>query len=294
MKVLRYGLLGALLLTACGQRVLEPDEPIVCDNCDGWNEAQKPFRIHGNTWYVGTKGLSSLLIETDNGLILLDGGLPQSSALIDANIQNLGFDTREVKAILVSHAHYDHAGGVAALQKLSGATVFANQASRETLSSGQLQANDPQYVADSDEGSFPAVQQLVAVGDGEVVTVGSVDVKAVHTPGHTPGGTTWTWQSCAMNVCYDVVYADSLTAVSAQGFKFSESGAGDELVASAGKIADLDCDILLSPHPFFFGMEDKLERLDEGNPFINNVGCLMYSESLLRWVERRLEAERAN
>ena len=294
MRVLRYGLLGALLLTACGQRVLEPDEPIVCDNCDSWNEAQKPFRIHGNTWYVGTKGLSSLLIETDDGLILLDGGLPQSSALIDANIQNLGFDTRDVKAILVSHAHYDHAGGVAALQRLTGATVFANQASRETLSTGQLQANDPQYVADSDEGSFPAVQQLVAVGDGEVVTVGSVDVKAVHTPGHTPGGTTWTWQSCAMNVCYDVVYADSLTAVSAQGFKFSESGAGDELVASAGKIADLDCDILLSPHPFFFGMEDKLERLDEGNPFINNVGCLMYSESLLRWIERRLEAERAN
>ncbi len=130
------------------------------------------------------------------------------------------------------------------------------------------------------------------MGDGEVVTIGSVDVRAVYTPGHTPGSTTWTWQSCALNVCYDVVYADSMTAVSAVGFKFTVSGAADQLVASAGVIADLDCDILLSPHPFFFGLADKLERIDQGNPFVSKVGCLMYAESSLQWLEQRLEAER--
>ncbi|MGB5626125.1 MAG: hypothetical protein WBM61_10365, partial [Woeseiaceae bacterium] len=88
----------ALLLSACGQKALEPDEPITCDRCDNWNEPQDPFRIHGNTWYVGTAGLSSILIESDAGLILIDGALPQSAALIDANIRNLGFDTRDVKA----------------------------------------------------------------------------------------------------------------------------------------------------------------------------------------------------
>ena len=93
-------------------------------------------------------------------------------------------------------------------------------------------------------------------------------------------------------MCYDVVYADSMTAVSAQGFKFTESGTADELVASAGIIADLDCDILLSPHPFFFGMQDKLERLDQGNPFVNNVGCLVYADTSLQWLEQRLQAER--
>ena len=284
----------AMLLSACGQKVFEADESITCDQCDNWNEPQDPFRIHGNTWYVGTAGLSSILIETDDGLILIDGGLSQSAALIDANIRNLGRDTRDVKAILVSHAHYDHVGGVAALQRFSSATVFTSLPGLEPLTTGRLTEDDPQYIADSDQGSFPAVRDVVAVGDGEVVTVGSVDVKAVHTAGHTPGSTTWTWQSCALNTCYDVVYADSMSAVSAEGFEFTSSGVADTLMTSAGKIADLDCDILLSPHPFFFGMQDKLERLDQGNPFVNNVGCLLYADSSLEWLEQRLEAERSH
>jgi len=295
MRTLGHCFIGiALLLSACGQKALEPDEPITCDQCDNWNEPQDPFRIHGNTWYVGTAGLSSILIETDDGLILIDGGLPQSAALIDANIRDLSFDTRDIKAVLVSHAHFDHVGGVAALQRFSGASVFTSVAGRETLTTGRLAQDDPQYIADSDEGSFPAVREALAVGDGEIVTIGSVDVKAVYTSGHTPGGTTWTWQSCALNTCYNIVYADSMSAVSAEGFEFTSSGVADKLVASAGKIADLDCDILLSPHPFFFGMQDKLERLDKGNPFVNNVGCLMYAESSLQWLERRLEAERSH
>jgi len=292
MKICLCGMLVvALLVSACGQRQLEPDEAIECDRCDSWNEPQDPFRVHGNTWYVGTKGLSSILIETAEGLILIDGGLPQSAVLIDANVRDLGFDPYEVKAILVSHAHYDHVGGIAALQRLTGANVYANQAAIQTLTAGALNEDDPQYVADSDQGSFPPVRQVVVVDNGGVVTVGSIDIQAVYTPGHTPGSTTWTWQSCALNTCYDIVYADSLTAVSAQGFKFTSSGVGDEIAASAGKVADLDCDILLTPHPFFFGMDEKLERAGQGNPFINNVGCLMYAESSLQWLEQRLQAE---
>lgn len=295
MNIVRFGVfVVVLLVSACGPRQLEPDEAIECDQCDNWNQPQDPFRVHGNTWYVGTKGLSSILIESDEGLILIDGGLPQSAALIEANIRNLGFDAHDVKAILVSHAHYDHVGGLAALQRLTGANVYASQAALRPLTTGRLVEDDPQYVADSDEGSFPPVRQVVAVDDGEVVTVGSIDVRAVHTPGHTRGSTTWTWQSCALNTCYDVVYADSLTAVSVQGFKFTSSGVGDEIAASAGKVGDLDCDILLTPHPFFFGMDEKLERIDQGNPFVNNVGCLLYAESSLQWLEQRLQAERSH
>lgn len=290
MKIV-FGACTLLLLQACGQRVLESDDAIECDNCDSWNEAIDPFRIHGNTWFVGTDGLSSILIETDDGLILIDGGLPQSAALIDANIRSLGFNTTDIKAILVSHTHYDHVGGIAALQRLSRANVFTNEAGKVPLSTGALAADDPQYVAGNDSNSFPAARQVVAIRNGELVSVGSVDVKAVHTPGHTPGGTTWTWESCAMNTCYDVVYADSLSAVSAEGFEFGLSGAGQDIVASAGVIGDLDCDIFLSPHPFFFGMYDKLERRDEGNPFVNTVGCLVYADSALVRLEQRLEAE---
>ena len=279
-------------LAACGPRVLEPDAPHACERCDEWNEPHEPFRVHGNTWYVGTDGLSAFVIETDDGLILLDGGLPQSAALIDANIRALGFDPLNIKAILVSHAHFDHAGGVAALQRLSGANVFTSEAGEPTLSSGRLGEDDPQFIAASDVRSFPPISRVVAIGDGEFVSVGSVNVRAHHTPGHTTGSVTWTWESCALNTCLDVVYADSLTAVSAEGFSFSQSGAADRMVESAGKIADLSCDILLSPHPFFFGMYDKLERRDEGNPFVNSLACTFYAETALGWLERRLEAER--
>lgn len=295
MNQLRVMLLSLVLFTsACGPEQLEPDAPFICDQCESWNRPQDPFRVHGNTWYVGTYGLSSILIETDAGLILIDGGLPQSAALIDANIRALGFDTRDVVAILVSHAHFDHVGGVAALQRLSGAQVFTSMAGSEALSRGSLSEDDPQYVPDSDDSKFPAVRRVATVADGELVSVGSVDIKAVYTPGHTPGGVTWTWQSCALNTCYDIVYADSMSAVSAVGFQFTSSGVADTLVASAGIVGDLDCDIFMSPHPFFFGMHDKLERRAEGNPFVNGLGCLLYAENSLQWLERRLEAERSH
>lgn len=280
-----------LLLAACGPRALEPDAPYDCERCADWSKPQDPFRVHGNTWYVGTEGLASIIIDTGEGLILVDGGLPQSAPLIDANIRELGLDPLDIRAILVSHAHYDHAGGVNALQRLSRATVHTSESGVATLINGRLEDDDPQFVASSNLGSFPAVRNVVAVSDGESLSVGNVTVTAVYTPGHTSNGVTWTWESCALGTCYTVVYADSLTAVSARGFSFGASGAAMTMVESAGKIADLDCDILLSPHPFFFGMYDKLERLDQGNPFVNELACTFYAEEALGWLEQRLDAE---
>ncbi len=292
MKRLPGILLALALLAACGPRELQPDPAAECERCDGWNEPRDPFRIHGNTWYVGTDGLSSILIETDDGLVLVDGGLPQSAALIVASIRELGFDPLAIRAIFVSHPHFDHAGGVNALQRMTRAAVYTSAAGVATLKSGRLQAGDPQYVADSAADSFPPVDKVTAVADGETVTVGSVAVRAVYTPGHTAGGVTWTWESCALGSCYHVVYADSLTSVSAPGFSYATSGAAAALTESAGRIAELDCDILLSPHPFFFGLHDKLERIGDGNPFINSFACTLYAEEMLGWLEQRLEAER--
>jgi len=281
----------SVFLAACGPRELEPDVPYECDRCEDWNKPRKPFRLHGNTWYVGTDGLSSILIETDQGLILADGGLAQSAEQIIANIRELGFNPLDIEAILVSHAHFDHAGGVAALQRMTRANVFTGTAGLATLGSGRIAEDDPQYVVGSDAGSFPAISNVMAVSDGEFVSIGSMDVRAVYTPGHTDSSVTWTWESCAMNSCYSVVYADSLTAVSAPGYSYGTSGSADRMIESAGRIADLDCDILLSPHPFFFGMHDKLERRDEGNPFVSKFGCVFYAETALDWLEQRLDAE---
>lgn len=282
----------AIVLAACGPRQLEPDAAIACDRCADWNTPRAPFRIHGNTWYVGTDGLSSILVDAQDGLVLVDGGLPQSAPLIVDNVRALGFEPRDIRAILVSHAHFDHAGGVNALQRLTGADVFSSEAAVATLVTGRLQEGDPQFVAGTDEGSFPPVADVAAVGDGESINIGELELRAVYTPGHTAGSVTWTWQSCALNVCYDIVYADSLTAVSAPGYSFAASGTAQQMVESAGIIADLECDILLSPHPFFFGMHDKLERIDDGNPFIGEFGCVFYAETALDWLEQRLAAER--
>jgi len=279
-------------MAACGPRELEPDAAFECANCERWNLPQDPFRVYGNTWYVGTAGLTSLLIETDEGLILIDGALPQSASMIDANIRKLGFDPLNIEAILLSHAHYDHAGGINALQRLSGAAVYSSQEGAKVLRSGMLQEDDPQFLYGPEASSFPAAREVTALASDELLSVGGVDVRAVHTPGHTPGGVTWTWESCALGTCYDIVYADSLTAVSAEGYRFSDGPAANQMIESAGAISELDCDILLSPHPFFFGMQDKLEKRDEGNPFVNNVACMIYAETALGWLEQRLASER--
>ena len=285
-------LVTVMLLAACGPKVLEPDAAFECSNCERWNLPQEPFRLYGNTWYVGTAGLSSILIETAEGLILIDGGLPQSAAQIDASVRQLGFDAMNISAILLSHAHYDHAGGIAALQRLSGAVVYTSDAGRAVLESGELQSDDPQFGRTTSGSEVPVVRNVRSIGDREILSVGGVDVLAVHTPGHSPGGTSWSWESCALDTCYDIVYADSLNAVSADGYRFSAGPAANQLIESAGALSDLDCDILLSPHPFFFGLQDKLERIDDGNPFVNNVACMIYAESALDWLEQRLDSER--
>ena len=291
MSRLSFIIILASLFVACGPKVLEPDAAFECSNCERWNTPQDPFRVYGNTWYVGTAGLSSILIETADGLILIDGGLPQSAALIDASIRKLGFDPLQISAILLSHAHFDHAGGIAALQRLSGATVYTSDAGQLVLESGELQADDPQYMKGATDSGVPAVSNVVSIGDREKVTIGGVDVMAVYTPGHTPGGMSWSWESCALETCYNVVYADSMTAVSADGYRFSDGPAVNQLIESADVLSNLDCDILLSPHPFFFGMQDKLEKIDDGNPFINNVACMIYAETALDWLQQRLQSE---
>ena len=149
MTRLLPGAVILILLAACGPRELEPDDAYDCARCAEWNEPHDPFRVYGNTWYVGTDGLSSILVQTSDGLLLFDGGLTQSASLIVANIRTLGFDPLDIQAIFVSHAHYDHVGGVNALQRMTRARVFTSESGVEPLATGRLLPDDPQYRADS-------------------------------------------------------------------------------------------------------------------------------------------------
>ena len=176
--------------------MLRPDPPMTCTNCEEWNTPRAPFKVFGNTYFVGSQGLSSLLIVTDAGLVLIDVALPQSAPLIDANIRTLGFRTTDVKYILSSHAHFDHVGGMRSMQRFTRATVLASRETARALGLGHPVPEDPQFEADASQ-NFPGFTDGVrAVKDGEVTRLGATAITAHYTPGHTPGATTWTWQSC--------------------------------------------------------------------------------------------------
>lgn len=259
---------------------LQPDPPMVCNDCDEWNAAKDPAPVFGNTYSVGTKGLGSILVTSKTGHILLDGGLTQSAPLIDRHIRRSGFRTEDVKFILNSHAHYDHAGGIHALQSLSGATVVASAAGAKALERGEPTDDDPQFAFGARINRFPAVKNVRAVKDGEVVRVGDIEVTAHLTPGHTPGSTTWTWRSCEAKTCKDIVYADSLNAVAAPDFRFTGDATHpsriEDFRKSIATVRALPCDVLLTVHPVF------------------NVGktCQTYADEALKRLEERIAEEK--
>lgn len=261
-----------------------------------WTQPQKPFRIFGNTYYVGTRGLSAILITSPDGLVLIDGTLPQNAAQIEGNIRALGFRLDQVKLILNSHAHVDHAGAIAAIARDSGARVAASEQGAKELMLGGKYPQDPQY---GEIPAFDAVPRVEAMADGGVEQVGSIAITAHYTPGHTPGSTTWTWQSCEGSRCLHMVYADSLSAIAADGFRFSDPAHPERVrnfLHGIDVIAALPCDLLMTPHP---GQSDFLERVashDAGttpDPLFDTGACRAYAAAGKQRLEARLAREKA-
>jgi metallo-beta-lactamase class B len=269
-RICRYCLCWAVLLTtvALGQSTT------TCSSCAEWNRPQTSFQIFGNTYYVGTRGLSSILITSDAGSVLIDGDLPESAGQIAANIRSLGFRIEDVKIIVNSHVHFDHAGGIRELQRLSGARVYASPWSAEVMRTGAVAHDDPQYSVIS---PISPVKNVTALHDGETLKLGRISLTAHLTPGHTPGGTSWTWQSCEADICYEMVYADSLTPVSAPGFHFTEHA---QLVHGFEKsfafLETTPCDILITPHPEASELWDRIEGHRRGikpDPLVDQGAC---------------------
>jgi metallo-beta-lactamase class B len=287
-----------LLLASFTQAsTFQSDPPHKCDSCDEWNKPREPFKIFGNSYFVGTDGLSAILIVGDAGLVLLDGGLEQSAARIDANIRKLGFKTEDVKLIVNSHGHYDHAGGIAALQRASGATVAASPSGASALQRGENTTDDPQYGFGKESNGFPPVKNVKVIKDSEVLRVGNVAITANFTPGHTPGSTTWTWRSCEGSTCLNMVYADSISAISADGFKFT---AKPEVVSafrrSISRLGELPCDIVVSTHPQATGLDAKIKKRAElkgagPDPFVDH-GCRVLAAGAMKGLEARIAEEK--
>lgn len=291
---------AALLALSAGAAAAQAGDPLTrpysaaeCSSCAGWSVPQAPVRIHGNTYYVGTRELTALLITSPQGHVLIDGALPNAAPLILDNVRALGFDVRDIRLILNSHVHFDHAGGIAALQRASGARVAASVPGAPVLERGVSDPTDPQH------GSllaFPAVPNVRRFAYGDTLRVGPIALTPHQTAGHTPGGTTWTWRSCDPKGCLDMVYADSQSPISADGFRYSDSRTYPTAVADFERgfrtLETLRCDILITPHPSGAALWERLAG--ERGGLVDREACKRYAAESRQRLRTRLQTEAAS
>jgi metallo-beta-lactamase class B len=255
-----------------------------------WNQPVKPYRIIGNIWYVGASGVTSFLITTPDGHILLDSGFPETVPQIRQNVAQLGFKLNDVKILINSHAHYDHAGGLAELKELTGAKLIATEADAELMARGGK--DDFQW---GDRFAYKPVKADRVLRDGDRVELGEVRLTVRLTPGHTKGSTTWTMKVDEEGKQYDVVFS---TSVSTPGYTLVNNAKypqiADDYRRTFQLLKSLPCDVFLGPHAEFFSMKEKKARMERGakpNPFIDPAGYREYVTNGERDFQKTLEAQ---
>jgi metallo-beta-lactamase class B len=232
-----------------------------------WNQPVKPFRIIGNIYYVGASEVSAFLITTPSGHILLDSGFAETVPLIVEGVKQLGFKIEDVKILINSHAHYDHAAGLAQLKRLTGAPLLLSEADAALVANGGK--GDFQW---GDTLTYEPAKADRILKDNDRVELGGVTMTARLTPGHTKGCTTWLMKVTEGGRTYDVVFVGSTTA---PGYKLVDNPKYPNVAAdyeySFRLLRSFPCDVFLAPHGSFFGLNEKAGRLarDEmPNPFI--------------------------
>jgi metallo-beta-lactamase class B len=264
-----------LILSAALVPALAQNDPM----SRSMNQPVEPYRILGNLYYVGASDVTSFLIATPAGHILLDGGFEETVPIIQENVKKLGFKLGDVKILLHSHAHFDHAGGLAGLKKLTGAKLYTSEAEAPLLARGGK--GDFRF---GDELLFPPVQADRTYKDGDKVTLGGVTLTAHLTPGHTMGNTSWALKVKEGGRTYDVVLVGSVTVnpgvVLTNNPKYPNIA--EDYAKTFRVLKSLPCDVFLASHASFYGGLEKAERLKKGetpNPFIDPKG---YREHLER------------
>ncbi len=259
-----------------------------CGKDPSWSKPTPPRRIFGNSWYVGTCGITAVLVTSPKGHVLIDAGPKESPQAVEANIRALGFRLRDVRIILNTHEHLDHAGGISRLQRDTGAKVLARAPGAGALKAGVGDRRDPQYLFSSTH-RFPAVANVHVLADGANVTLGPLVIRNVPSPGHTAGGSSWIWRSCEGSTCRDIVFADSITAISDKVYRYSDHPR--HVAAFRDTLETLEalpCDILLTAHP---DASELLERLDGKAPLVAADACKALARHGREVLDQRLVDE---
>jgi metallo-beta-lactamase class B len=253
--------------------VLTSASPLFAQAHPDWTEPFPPYRIVGNVYYVGSKGLASYLISTSDGLILINSSLEASVPLIRASVEKLGFKFSDIKILLISHAHWDHCAGSALIKKLTGAKYMVMDADVPVVESGGK--TDFQY-GNPRKASYPATKVDRVLHDGDEVKLGNTVLVAHLTPGHTKGCTTWTLKVADGGKTYHVVIVGSPNVN--PGYKLVNNAKYPQIAQDYERmfktLKALPCDVFLGAHGDYFGMEAKYAKMKDGapNPFVDPQG----------------------
>lgn len=275
--------------------VLFAAAPLFALGSPAWTTPFPPFRIAGNLYYVGSKDLASYLIVTPKGLILINANLQSSPPLIEKSVAALGFRFRDIKILLISHAHYDHCAGAARILKLTGAKYEVMAPDVPVVESGGR--DDFQYANDKSM-HFPPAQVDRVLHDGDTVSLGSATLTAHLTPGHTQGTTTWTFEEPMDGRMMHVVIVGSPNVN--PGYKLVGNKAYPQIASDYEHgfqvLRSLPWDIFLGAHGEYFGMVEKYARWKAGDKdaFVDPTGYKAYIANREQAFERELHHQQAN
>lgn len=251
-----------------------------------------PFRISDDIYYVGAKDVTSFLIVTDGGLILTDGGFAETAPQILANIKTLGFVPTQVKILLNSHAHFDHAGGLAALKAATGAKLLASRGDAPVLEAG----GKTDFASLGPLQDFAPVKVDGFLADGEKLTLGRTTLTIHLTPGHTRGCTSWSMLTKISGKPEHVLFVCSLTVLPSYSLvrKPSYPGIADDFARSIALLRSLPCNVMLASHGSFFHLSEKRAAMSTAatSPFVDPAGCRAYLDGADAAYKAALAGER--
>lgn len=257
------------------------------------NRPVDPYKIAGNLYYVGSSGISSYLIATPAGHVVIDAGYETTVPIVEANIRTLGFKVEDVKILLNTQAHYDHAAGFARLKKDTGAQLMVAGPDADVIERGGVR--DFSF---GDRFPFPPAAVDRRLKDGDTVTLGKLTLHAHVTPGHTQGCTTWSFEVTENNRALQVVEMCGLTVLDTTRLVGNPAYPGivGDYERTFAALRKLPVDIFIGAHPAYYDGTAKAAKAKANpggpNPFIDPQGYQRYIDEGEKRFRERLAKEK--